>query len=182
MTLYNPIGGFSTRLQELRKEQGLSQNALAKALNSSQKTISAYETGESSPTIQTILKIADFLNVSTDYLLGRSDFKKVMPPRRNNYTWTDRGELYPLVIENTGNEIDINMLSDMIAQLSSTEQDAISTLVRTLFCSKPKALNLGIAHGGIFPATIFTTPEDELTNEEKVQLKSYVEFLKTQRK
>ena len=56
-------------LSELRKNKGISQEELAKALGVSQGAISAYETGRWEPSIQTIKKLAFFLDCTVDELL-----------------------------------------------------------------------------------------------------------------
>ena len=61
------------RLKEIRKSKGISQIRLAMELNTSQNTISRYETGEREPGIAELIKIADYFNVSVDYLLERTD-------------------------------------------------------------------------------------------------------------
>lgn len=61
------------RLKELRKEKGISQLKLALDLNTNQNTISRYETGEREPGIAELIKIADYFNVSVDYLLKRTE-------------------------------------------------------------------------------------------------------------
>lgn len=61
------------RLKELRKSKGVSQLKLALDLNTSQNTISRYETGEREPGIHELIMIADYFNVSLDYLLERTD-------------------------------------------------------------------------------------------------------------
>lgn len=61
------------RLQELRKDLGLSQQDLADMLNVSIHTISSYERGRSSPDDATKIKIAKMFNISLDYLLGLVD-------------------------------------------------------------------------------------------------------------
>lgn len=61
------------RLKELRKKKGLSQLRLATELNTTQNTISRYETGEREPGIIELIKIADYFNVSVDYLIGRTE-------------------------------------------------------------------------------------------------------------
>lgn len=63
------------RLKQLREENNLSQLDLANKLNMSQQAISAYEKGTREPDIDTIKKISDFFNVSTDYLLEKSDIR-----------------------------------------------------------------------------------------------------------
>lgn len=64
-------------LRKIRKEKGISQLKLALDLNTNQNTISRYETGEREPGINELIKIADYFNVSIDYLLGRTDNPKV---------------------------------------------------------------------------------------------------------
>ena len=61
------------RLKELRKKRGISQLKLAMDLNTSQNTISRYETGEREPGIVELIKIAEYFNVSIDYLVGRTE-------------------------------------------------------------------------------------------------------------
>lgn len=59
------------RLAELRKQAGISQRALATALNCSQNMVSQWENGTRDPSTETIKAIADYFKVSTDYLLER---------------------------------------------------------------------------------------------------------------
>ena len=61
------------RLKELRKKKGITQLRLATELNTTQNTISRYETGEHEPGITELIKIADYFNVSVDYLIERTD-------------------------------------------------------------------------------------------------------------
>ena len=61
------------RLAQLRKERKISQVKLAMDLNTNQNTISRYETGEREADYATLIRIADYFNVSTDYLLERTD-------------------------------------------------------------------------------------------------------------
>lgn len=64
---------FSETSKALRKEKGLSQVQLAKALKVSNGCIAMIETGKNEPTANTLLKYADFFQCTTDYLLGRED-------------------------------------------------------------------------------------------------------------
>ena len=61
------------RLKELRKSKGISQIKLSLDLNMNQNTISRYETLEREADYATLIKLADYFNVTIDYLLGRSD-------------------------------------------------------------------------------------------------------------
>ena len=61
------------RLKELRKKRRISQITLALELNMNQNNISRYETGEREADYATLIALADYFNVSIDYLLGRTD-------------------------------------------------------------------------------------------------------------
>lgn len=80
-------------LAELRKDKHLLQKDLADFLNISIGTVSNYETGAHEPDFETLCKLADFFQVSTDYLLGRTDLpydvKKLSEPIRNGITISD---------------------------------------------------------------------------------------------
>lgn len=68
------------RLKSLRKERGISQVKLAIDLNLSQNTISRYETEIREADYKTLILIADYFNVSIDYLLERTDNPTFIPP------------------------------------------------------------------------------------------------------
>lgn len=63
------------RLKKLRKERKVSQLKLAFDLNMNQNTISRYENMERQADYETLVKFADYFDVSLDYLLGRTDEK-----------------------------------------------------------------------------------------------------------
>lgn len=65
------------RLKQLRTERGISQVRLAMELSVSQHTISRYETGEREADYVMLIRIADFFDVSVDYLLERTDNPKI---------------------------------------------------------------------------------------------------------
>ena len=60
-------------LRELRIQKGLTQAELSKALQVSASSIGMYEQGRREPDNETLGRIANFFNVTTDYLLGRTD-------------------------------------------------------------------------------------------------------------
>lgn len=61
------------RLKQLRKEQGITQLKLAMDLGMNQNSISRYETLEREADYSTLIALADYFNVSIDYLLERTD-------------------------------------------------------------------------------------------------------------
>lgn len=67
------MGKFSERLKDLRIEKGLSQHQLAKATGISQNAIAFWENEKRAPNSNAVIILADFFQVSTDYLLGVID-------------------------------------------------------------------------------------------------------------
>lgn len=65
------------RIRDLREDMDLRQIDVSKATGIDQKTLSNYETGKTNPDSFAIIKLADFFNVSCDYLLGRTDSEAV---------------------------------------------------------------------------------------------------------
>ncbi len=66
------------RLREVRRAKGISQLKLAMDLNTSQNTISRYETGEREPGIDDLIKLADYFHISVDYLIGRTENPRML--------------------------------------------------------------------------------------------------------
>lgn len=67
---------FPDRLNSTRKSKGITAQQMADYLGIHIRAYRKYESGDTSPHILTLVKIADILNVSTDYLLCRDDFLK----------------------------------------------------------------------------------------------------------
>lgn len=63
------------RIRDLREDMDLRQIDVANATGIDQKTLSNYETGKTNPDSYAIIKLADFFNVSADYLIGRDNEK-----------------------------------------------------------------------------------------------------------
>lgn len=61
------------RLRDMREDKDLKQRELAEMLNVSQTTYSRYESGELDIPSAALIKLADFYNVSVDYILGITD-------------------------------------------------------------------------------------------------------------
>jgi len=64
---------FATRVKELRKQKRLSQTELGEVLGLTHKSISTIESGVRGTTIEKLILLAKFFEVSTDYLLGLKD-------------------------------------------------------------------------------------------------------------
>lgn len=66
---------FSERLKDLRNQAGLTQVDVAEKLGISQPAYASWERGVKKPTQENLVKIAQILNVSVDYLVGNSEEK-----------------------------------------------------------------------------------------------------------
>lgn len=64
---------FSDIIRELRKEKGLSQKSLAEALGMTERVIRYYEAKQHRPDLDVLIQIAQYFEVSLDYLAGLSD-------------------------------------------------------------------------------------------------------------
>jgi len=64
---------FASRIKKLRKQKNLSQKELGEALGLTQKAISTIENGNRTTTIEKLILLAKFFDVSADYLLGLKD-------------------------------------------------------------------------------------------------------------
>ncbi|MBQ9894970.1 MAG: helix-turn-helix domain-containing protein [Ruminococcus sp.] len=68
---------YLQRLKDLREDMDLQQSDIAKLLKTTQPQYSRYETGERDLPIRHLVTLADYYNVSTDYILGRTNNKKL---------------------------------------------------------------------------------------------------------
>lgn len=103
---------FGERLKQLRKEKKVSQKTLADALFISQQAIAKWESDKSSPNPETVRKIAEYFNVSTDYLLEVDSENKKAPPQSD-------GTFEPELTEK--DELDISKrLNAVLEDLGST--------------------------------------------------------------
>ena len=67
---------FKERLRKVRTNKNLTQVDMANLLNMSDRGYQKYEYGTSEPNISTLIALADYFDVSLDYLVGRSDDPK----------------------------------------------------------------------------------------------------------
>lgn len=67
---------FGSRLKELRKDSGLKQADLATIFSVSKTTICQWETSKQEPSLEDIVKMSEFFNVSADFLLGIDEKEK----------------------------------------------------------------------------------------------------------
>lgn len=68
---------FGERLRQIREQRGLTQRQFAEKIGSTERGIQRYESGAREPAFRVILSILDNVDVSADYLLGRTDTPSV---------------------------------------------------------------------------------------------------------
>ncbi len=67
---------FGERLKLLREDKDLKQEDIAKIMNVDRSTVGKWESSPSKPDYEKLIKLADYFNVSVDYLLGRTNIKE----------------------------------------------------------------------------------------------------------
>jgi len=98
---------LGARLRELRMARGLTQQSLADALGVGQTTITNYETNTREPDNATLQKLADFFDVSADYLLGRTNFK--------GRPWWEKDKVTDIELEEfIKNQSDLKLMGDSL--------------------------------------------------------------------
>lgn len=90
---------FPKRLAALRESKGVSRQIVADELGISRASLEYYEKGQRVPDIVVLSRIADYFNVSADYLLGRSDVRNFDPSQKMNVACEVTG-LSPKAIDN----------------------------------------------------------------------------------
>lgn len=102
----NVSQSFGKKLRLLRKLKGYTQGQLADILNTTRSCISNYELGNRQPDNETVSAMADFFDVSIDYLMGRSP---VSLPIKTNEHLLDLQKIS--TIANNTKEVDLNRFS-----------------------------------------------------------------------
>jgi len=69
---------FGDKLRELRTERNMTQEELANKLDIVKATVSGYETSQTYPSVEVLIKLCDIFDVSADYLLGRSESRTLL--------------------------------------------------------------------------------------------------------
>lgn len=87
---------MENRIRDLREDMDLRQSDLAQATGIDQRTISNYETGKTAPDAYALIKLADFFNVSIDYLVGRTKHDLSTDDKRMNLIQKRQKELEEL--------------------------------------------------------------------------------------
>ena len=135
---------LSEVLKKLIQEKGITQTALAKQLGLKPQTIAMYSTGKSYPEFRTLIKLAEFFNVSLDYL--------VTGERVENQTVREELGLSESAVENLGKRgLEINFSCDVLLSdkdFYSEFSRAMNTFTayKTLFEAKGKEIEEAKKH------------------------------------
>lgn len=71
------MSDFSERIKELRKEKGLSQEGVGNIIGVKKYAVYSYEKGRACPDMKGLIALAEYFDVSMDYLAGRTDKREV---------------------------------------------------------------------------------------------------------
>lgn len=126
--------GFAERVRHLRKEKHLTGDQLGKILGITKTGISYWENGKSVPDNEMLLKLADFFDVSIDYLLGNTninksnyygDYDEVVEYLKDNPEYL---EIYKRVL----NDDHFALLFDKTKDLSPREIEAVIGVIQAI--------------------------------------------------
>ncbi|MDZ5782072.1 helix-turn-helix domain-containing protein [Marinococcus luteus] len=107
---------LSKRLQYIRQSRGLAQKFVASKIGIKANTLSGYESGRREPDSETLASLADFYEVTTDYLLGRSD----TPSLSKDEEFNEKHNLYEGV-----KEVKFREMQEQLKDYSDEEVDEL---------------------------------------------------------
>ena len=112
---------FKDVLKKLRKQRGLSQARLADELNVSPGLIGMYETGKRKPSFEQLEELADYFNVSIDYLTGKDE-------RSLYYLTPEQAQFAQEMFEKPGQRT----LFDMTKNATPEQMEAIKDIIKSV--------------------------------------------------
>lgn len=121
------MGDFHNVFKKLRLSHGYTQAELADALGISRSRIGMYETGAREPDFETLEIIADFFNVDTDFLLGRTN-KTTFIPKIGYYLNDDTAKAAQEIFENK----ELRMLFDAARDADAEDLKALHSMALAL--------------------------------------------------
>ena len=106
---------FSEKLVVLRKNKGMTQDALAEKLNVSRQAVAKWESGQAYPDISNLIQISDLMNVTVDYLVRDGECMMNVTPGKN----ADLNELIEFRLE-----ANVNTYAAFMNEVASTRLDS----------------------------------------------------------
>ena len=124
---------FQNIFKELRTDKKMSQENMAKELNVSQSLINNWETGRSTPAPEMLIYIADYFDVSIDYLVGRTNDRRWYNNKQDNTFRNlvyDKLGLIPINWQKFISKAIIHMINDAIEYNFLDSNDSNNTVER----------------------------------------------------
>ena len=124
---------FQNIFKELRTDKKMSQENMAKELNVSQSLINNWETGRSTPAPEMLIYIADYFDVSIDYLVGRTSDRRWYNNKQDNTFRNlvyDKLGLIPINWQKFISKAIIHMIDDAIEYNFLDSNDSNNTVER----------------------------------------------------
>lgn len=106
------------KIRELRMEKNLLQEKLAAYLNVSQQTVSKIETGTSDIPRDLLIKLADFFDVSIDYIYGRTDIPEILTAEKLKQDYDEIMSIYKQL-----NKVNQKTLRIIIKRLEESQKE-----------------------------------------------------------
>lgn len=120
------------RLVNLRTKRGLTQEQLAKMLNMSRSTYAQYEVNRRTPDAETLTMLANFFNVTTDYLFGRTDIPNPdIPNEKIKAAITDDPDLLAFWEELSQRE-DLQLMFKQVRDLTPNSIKKIVRIIKAI--------------------------------------------------
>lgn len=158
------MGNFQIIFRKLRTSSRLTQNEMAEKLGISRSTIGMYETGAREPDFETLEKIADYFNVDTDFLLGRTEQTTMLPETIGSYSKTRE-------------------LTEIYLQLSNNNQERVLTYSKSLLSTQQLDDELATATQYQQPTTLAAHHEgNEYTEDELKEIDQFKKMVENKRK
>lgn len=107
------------KIKELREKKGISQKELADYLNITQVQISKYELGKNEPDLNTTKKIAEYFNVTIDYLLGTSEENIILITKNDLETLKESADKINKIVEKLTNNSNVHIGNNSNVQIGS---------------------------------------------------------------
>ena len=123
---------FFERLNELIKQKGVTRTTLTKELHIGANQIKYWENNGNVPDGLTLIKLADYFNVSVDYLLGKTDKKTKLPPEEQPLTDAQEALLnYCSDLSNDDLEKVIDYIELLKLKNNATQKENIKLVARS---------------------------------------------------
>lgn len=120
---------FGERIKELRTKNKLSGTELGEKVGVTRYAISKWETGESTAPQNMVIKLSEYFNVSTDYLLGKTEDPRPFPP-------DDNRSIEEKIL--SSNDRFVQVLYEVSGKLTETEKEEVLNFVDYLMTKSRK--------------------------------------------